>query len=74
MIYYLPESTFWTKHVFPCQSDEVQPDIYMSHEQIPRGWLGYMGDEKLPIYRDYNKPLLRIPMNQPVYIVGSLIF
>ena len=23
------------------------------------GWLGYLGDEKLPmLYRDYNKPLL----------------
>ena len=32
----------------------------------PLGWLGYIGDDKLPgLYRDYNESIIRIPINQP---------
>ena len=39
----------------------------MSNEQNP-GWLGYVGDEILRNYGDYNKNHeIRIPINQPVF-------
>ena len=29
-------------------------------------WLGYIGDYTTQVYRGYNKPIIRIPFNQPV--------
>ena len=42
---------------------EVFKDV--SHEKNP-GWLGYKGGYTTQLYRDYNTPLIRIPINYPV--------
>ena len=38
---------------------------HLSNEKNP-GWLDYIGDYTTQLYRDYNKPIIRIPINQPV--------
>ena len=30
------------------------------------GWLDYIGDYITQLYRDFNKTIVRIPINQPV--------
>ena len=37
----------------------------MRNEKNP-GWLGYIGDYTTQLYRDYNKPFIKTPINQPV--------
>ena len=42
-----------------CEKYPSAPEFKI-HEprKNPKGWLGYFGDQKLPmLYRDYNKPL-----------------
>ncbi len=40
--------------------------LELSHEKRAPGRLGYIGDDKLPSYREYNKPWIKDPaINQP---------
>ena len=54
---------FWgrfLKHLLNGAYKDGNLVIYLSHKKRAPGWLGYIGDEKLPsyiyIYRDFNKP------------------
>ncbi len=39
---------------------------HVSHEKRAPGWLGFIGDYTIQLYGDYNKPIIRIPIKQPV--------